>query len=193
MRSLLLLLTMLLIPTTALAQVPDHVRRDAEMVRRMQALERQNRMLENQVGDLRLEVHDLKKSRRFSVGRLFLTTLISTAAVSASFYAADRVFGDSARKVYPNLSTERAIGMGALLAAGPSLIAGIGSGARSSALTTTGITLDTLLAVAPWIAGAALHGFARSLPASQSSDSAGTSAGEDPGDASNETEGGWGL
>lgn len=185
MRVLLPLLILLLAPTHALAQgVPDHVRRDAEMVRRMQNLERQNRVLQNEVVDLKLEVHDLQRSRRFSFGRMLLTTVLSTAAVSVSWYAADQVFGGSVRKVYPNLSTERAIGLGALLAAGPSLLAGIGSGARSTAVTTTGITLDTLLAVAPWVAGAALRGFASTLPSSASD--------SDQGDASNDTgEGGW--
>lgn len=139
--------------------------RDVQMVQRLTELERQNAALRTKVVRIETQMDDMERQqRRFRPARAAATFLISSLVVTTSYWAADRVFGDGMRKYAPEFSPGRTVGYGALAAVLPSLLAGIGSGVRSTALTSTGITVDVLLATTPWVAGAAINAIAANMP-----------------------------
>ena len=130
---------------------------------RVTALERENKGLRSEVTDLRLKVHDMEtEGAGFDYSSAATTFLLTTGLVALSYYAADQTFGDSTRTLVPALTTMKVVGFGTLAAAGPAFLAGLGNGMDSPAVVSAGITLDVLLALAPWGVGAVTDRVARS-------------------------------
>ncbi len=115
------------------------------------------------MADLRLQVHDIEaEDSGFDYTSAGLTFALTTGLVAASFFAADHMYGDSTRMLMPGLTTAKVVSFGALAAAGPAFLAGVGGGTDSSAVVAAGITVDVLVALVPWGVGISAHKVATS-------------------------------
>jgi hypothetical protein len=130
---------------------------------RLDDLERENQGLKTELSDLKLQVEDVKADKTgFNYKSAALTFFLTTGLVATSYFAADQLYGDSTRMLMPGLTTTKVVGFGALAAAGPAFVAGIGSGLDSPSAVSAGITVDVLLALAPWGVGISTHKVATS-------------------------------
>jgi len=115
---------------------------------RLKELERENARLKRDVLDLKVELHDVKKSG-YKRSRTTSVFLLSWAAISLSYVGAASYY-DADQFIVPSLVT------GMLLGVGPAMMTGLGAGLGTGSITMGGVALDAVVGAIPWMVGAGI-------------------------------------